>query len=152
MTDRRVFRWATTSARLLAGTLVAVGFVVAVVTAVSVPWPTVARQPVVVTATPAPSASVLTCTGGLLALGRELEDVGRVVTAAPQTVTSGVAAGAPAPVTLPLVPPTADGIAPPVSVVAEPVDGARTDVAASGSSTVTADDLRGFAASACRPG
>ncbi len=97
MSDRRVFRWATTSARLLAGTLVAVGFVVGVVTAVSVPWPTLGREPVAVTATPAPSASVLVCTGGLLALGRELEDVGRVVTAAPQTVTSGAAAEAPAP-------------------------------------------------------
>jgi hypothetical protein len=151
MSDRHAFRWASTSARLLAGTLVAAGFVVAVVTAVSVPWPTVTREPVAITATPAPSASVLTCTGGLLALGREVEDAGRVVTAAPQTVTSGVAAGVAEPMTVPLAPPTADGVAPPVSVLAEPVDGARTDVAASGSSTVTADDLRGFAASACRP-
>ena len=63
MSDRRVFRWATTSARLLAGTLVAVAFVVGVVTAVSVPWPTVAREPVAIEATPAPSASVLVCTG-----------------------------------------------------------------------------------------
>jgi hypothetical protein len=151
MSDRRVFRWATTSARLFAGTIVAVAFVVGVVTAVSVPWPTVDREPVAIDQAPAPAASVLVCTGGLLALGREAEDVGRVVTAAPQTVTSGVSAGAPAPSTSPLAPPTADGIAPPVAVVAEPADGARTDVAASGSSTVSADDLRGFAASACRP-
>ncbi|MGZ8804134.1 MAG: DUF5719 family protein [Microbacterium sp.] len=151
MTDRRVFRWATTSARLLAGTLVAVAFVVGVVTAVSVPWPTLAREPVAVSATPAPSASILVCTGGLLAIGRELEDVGRVVTAAPQTVTSGVGAGAPAPLTEPLVSPASDGTAPPTAVIAEPIDGSRTDVAASGSSSVSADDLRGFAASACRP-
>ena len=105
MSDRRVFRWATTSARLLAGTLVAAAFVIGVVTAVSVPWPTVAREPLAIEATPAPSASVLVCTGGLLALGRELEDVGRIVTAAPQTVTSGVAQGAPAPTTLPLARP-----------------------------------------------
>jgi len=151
MSDRRVFRWATTSARLLAGTLVAAAFVIGVVTAVSVPWPTVAREPIAVEATPAPSASVVVCTGGLLALGRELEDVGRIVTAAPQTVTSGVAQGAPDPTTQPLVSPAADGTAPPTSVVAQPNDGARTDVAASGSSTVSAEDLRGFAASACRP-
>ena len=151
MTDRRVFRWATTSARLLAGTLVAAAFVVAVVTAVSVPWPTVAREPVAIEATPAPSASVLVCTGGLLAIGREVEDVSRIVTAGPQTVTSGVAAGDPAPATLALTPPTSDGTAPPVSVIAEPVGGTRTDVAASGSSTVGDEDLRGFAASACRP-
>jgi hypothetical protein len=151
MSDRRVFRWANTSARLLAGTLVSVGFVVGVVTAVSVPWPTLTREPVAVTATPAPSASILVCTGGLLALGRELEDVGRVVTAAPQTVTAGVAADDPAPLTVPLASPASDGTAPPTAVVAEPVDGSRTDVAASGSSSVSADDLRGFAASACRP-
>lgn len=151
MSDRRVFRWATTSARLLAGTLVAIGFVVAVVTAVSLPWPTVAREPVEIDATPAPAASVLVCTGGLLALGRELEDVGRVLTAAPQTVTADVEGGAPAPITQPLTSPAADGTAPAVAIVAEPLDGTRTDVAASGSSTVVADDLTGFAASACRP-
>ncbi|WP_292824575.1 DUF5719 family protein [Microbacterium sp.] len=151
MSDRRVFRRATTSVRVLAGTLMAVAFVVAVVTAVSVPWPTVAREPVAVTATPAPSASILVCTGGLLALGRELEDAGRLVTAAPQTVTIGVAPGDPAPTTQPLGSPAADGTAPATAVVAEPIDGAQADVAASGSSTVSADDLRGFAASACRP-
>lgn len=151
MSDRRVFRWATTSARLLAGTLVAVAFVVGVVTAVSVPWPTLAREPVAVNVAPAPTTSVLVCNGGLLALGRELEDAGLVVTAAPQTVTSGVVPGDPAPSTQPLVPPSVDGTAPPTAVVAEPTDGARTEVAASGSSTVSADDLRGFAASACRP-
>jgi hypothetical protein len=151
MSDRRVFRWATTSARLLAGTLVAAGFVVAVVTAVSVPWPTVTREPVAIDQAPAPAASVLVCTGGLLALGREAEDVGQIVTAAPQTVVSGVPSGAPAPSSAPLASPTADGTAPPVTIVAEPADGVPTGVAAAGSSAVNAEDLRGFAASACRP-
>ena len=151
MSDRRVFRWATTSARLLVGTLVAIGFVIAVVTAVSLPWPTVARAPVAITAMPAPSASVVVCQGGLLALGRELEDVGRIVTAAPQTVTTGVAEGRPAPTSRSLTTPASDGTAPATAVVAEPMDGTRTDVAASGSSTIVADDLSGFAASACRP-
>ena len=67
MSDRRVFRWATTSARMLAGTLVAVAFVVAVVTAAAVPWPTLTHEPLRVEATPAPSDSVVACTGGLLA-------------------------------------------------------------------------------------
>jgi hypothetical protein len=151
MSDRRVFRWATTSARLLAGTLVAVAFVVGVVTAVSVPWPVVAREPVAVTAAPAPSASVLVCTGGLLALGREAADAGRIVTAAPQSITSGVGQGDPPPTEQPLASPAADATAPATSVVADPSGGERTDVAASGSATVEADDLRGFAASACRP-
>ncbi len=151
MSDRRVFRWATTGARLLAGTLVAVAFVVGVVTAVSLPWPTLTREPVAIEQAPAPSASVLVCTGGLLAVGREAEDAGRVITAAPQTVTSAVTPGGPDPSTVPLVPPTTDGTAPPVAIVAEPADDAPTDVAASGSSTAGADDLRGYAASACRP-
>lgn len=151
MSDRHVFRWATTGARLLAGTLAAAGFVVAVVTAVSLPWPTLAREPVAVAATPAPSASVAVCTGGLLALGRELDDAARVVTAAPQTVTSGVPAGDAPPATQPLTSPALDALSPASAVIAEPVDGARADVAASGSSTVAAEDLRGFAASACRP-
>ncbi|HWM15965.1 MAG TPA: DUF5719 family protein, partial [Microbacterium sp.] len=151
MSDRRAFRWAATSTRLLAGTLVAVGFVVAVVTGVSVPWPTLAREPIAVEATPEASASSVVCTGGLLALGRESEDVGRAVTAASQTVTSGVAEGHPAPAAHPLSSPVVDDIAPPTVVVAEPLDGVRSDVAASGSSTVVSEDLSGFAASACRP-
>lgn len=151
MSERRVFRWATTSARLLAGTLVLVAFVVGVVTSVSLAWPSVAREPVSIAVTPAPSASIVTCQGPLLGIGRELSDVGRVVTAAPQSVTSGTAAGSPAPREVALVGPAADDSVAPTAWVAEPQDRTRTDVAASGSSTVSADDLRGFAASACHP-
>ena len=46
------------------GTVVSVVAVVAVVTAVSVPWPTVTREPVSVPATPAPAATVIACDGG----------------------------------------------------------------------------------------
>ena len=70
MSDRRVFRWATTSARLLAGTLVAIGFVVAVVTAVSRAVADArARTGRDRRRRRRPAASVLVCTGGLLALG-----------------------------------------------------------------------------------
>lgn len=151
MSDRRAFRWATTSARLLAGTLVAIGFVIAIVTSVSIAWPTLTREPVQVAATPAPADTVLVCDGGLLAIGREAVDASRILTAAPQSVVSGVAQGDPAPTSAALSGPTIDGTSPPAAVVAAPADGARTDVAASGSATVSADDLRGFAASACRP-
>ncbi len=151
MSERRVFRWATTSARLLAGTLVLVAFVIGVVTSVSLAWPSVTREPVSVAVTPAPSASVVTCQGPLLGIGRELSDVGRLVTAAPQSVTSGTAAGAPAPREVSLAGAANDDAADPTAWIAEPQDRTVTDVAASGSSTVSADDLRGFAASACRP-
>ena len=58
MSDRRVFHWATTSTRLLAGTAVSAVAAVAVVTAVSVPWPTLTREPLSISTLPAPSASV----------------------------------------------------------------------------------------------
>ena len=151
MSDGHGFRWATTGARLLAGTLVTVAFVVGVVTAVSVPWPTVAQQPVRVAASPTPAASVVACEGGLLALGRELEQAGRLVTAAEQSVTAGAPADRAAPGQRVLATTVEDGLSAPAVVTAEPQNRMRTDVAASGAASVSADDLRGFAASACRP-
>lgn len=151
MSDRRAFRLATTGARLLTGTLVAAGFAVAVVTAISLPWPVVAHDPVRVDATPEPSASVVVCDGPILAIGRRAEDAAGLSVAAPAAVTSGVAAGsAPAEATeLTTVDvPGATGI--PVYTTA-PVGEARVDVAAASSATVAADDLAGFTASDCGP-
>jgi Family of unknown function (DUF5719) len=150
MSENRPFRWAATSARLLAGTIVLIIFVVGVVTAVSVPWPTLTREPVQIAATPAPADSVMACDGGLLAVGRELDQTGRLVTAAPQSVTGGVAAGS-EPIVQTLRTTVDDGLSAPQVLTAEPENRTRTDVAASGSATVIAEDLRGFAASACRP-
>jgi hypothetical protein len=149
MSDRPDFRWATTGARLLTGTLVAAGFSIAVVTAVSIPWPTVVREPVRIVATPDPSASVVACSGPLLALARNAEDAAELTVAAPQNVTPGVREGDPEPEESTLETVVADPA--PQTFVAQPVDGRRVDVAASGSSIVAADDLAGFAASACRP-
>ncbi len=148
MSDRRMFRWAT-SARLLTGAIVATGAVVAVVAGVTVPWPTVVREPVVITATPDAAATVLTCTGPLLALGRDADAPDELAPAAVQRVTAGTQADAEPPVEseLEAEPPT---IAP-RTFTAPPQDGGRVDVAATGSATVAADDLEGFAASACRP-
>ena len=93
MSDRLPFRWATTGTRVLAGTLVAAGFVVATVTAVALPWPTVTREPVSIVAVPAPEANVLACDGALLVQGRDAAAAGSLTAAAPQAVTSGVRAG-----------------------------------------------------------
>lgn len=149
MSDRRPFRWATTGARMLAGTLVATGFVVAVVTGVALPWPTLTHQPVEVTATPAPGATVLACSGSLLALGRDAAAAQTVSVAAAQSVTSGVRDGAPPLAETPLQPAVPDSLV--SSLRAEPDGRTRTDAAATGSSTVSAEDLNGYAASACRP-
>ena len=149
MSDRRTFRWATTGARVLSGTLVAAAFVVAVSTAVAVPWPTLTREPVTVTATPAPEARVLACAGSLLALGRDAASAGSIAASASQELTVGVRQGSPPPVETQLLTPVPGAAA---SVfTAEPQNRTRTDVAATGSSTVSAEDLAGFAASPCRP-
>lgn len=151
MSDRRVFRWATTSARVLVGTVVAAGAVVGVVTAISVPWPTLAREPVSIEATPAPAASTVACDGGLLVQARDLDAAGAIEVAAVQTVTSGVLPEAPEPVTVQLGAPDVTGGVGPLAFTAEPGPTGRTDLAASGSAVAAFDDLAGFAASVCRP-
>jgi uncharacterized cupredoxin-like copper-binding protein len=148
MSDRRIFRWATTSARLLIGTLVAIIAVIAVVTAVSVPWPTVVREPLSLAATPAPAASIVACDGALLSIGRDPTDADALAVAAPQSVISGAAEGGD-PREERLY--TTDVGPGPLAFVAPPFDDHAVDVAATGAATVAADDLAGFAASACRP-
>jgi hypothetical protein len=151
MSDRRVFRWATTSARVLVGTVVAAASVVGVVTAISIPWPTLAREPVSIEATPAPAASTVSCDGGLLVQARDLDAAGAIEVAAVQTVTSGVLPGSPEPATAQLgAPDVASGLGP-LAFTAEPGPTGRTDLAASGSAVAAFDDLAGFAASVCRP-
>ncbi|NLP83900.1 large extracellular alpha-helical protein [Microbacterium sp. CFH 90308] len=151
MSDRRVFRWATTSARLLIGTIVSVAAVILVVTAISLPWPTLTREPVSVSAMPAPAASTVACDGALLSLGRDPRDAASLAAAAPQTVTSGVTGGAPEADEQRLDAAGVSGGLGPLAFTAQPLERERVDVAAAGASTVSADDLRGFAASACRP-
>ncbi|MDN3496426.1 DUF5719 family protein [Planococcus sp. APC 4015] len=151
MSDRRVFRWASTSARMLVGSVVAIGAVVAVVTAVSIPWPTLAREPVAVVATPAPASTVLSCDGGLLVAGRDLTEAGALQQAAPQTVVIGAAPDAPVPDSQALSSADVPGADGPTVVTAEPSTTGRTDLAAAGSATAASDDLVGFSASACRP-
>ncbi|MFS0733651.1 DUF5719 family protein [Microbacterium sp. 1P10UB] len=149
MSDRRGFRWATTGARLVGGTVAAAGFVVLVVTAVAAPWPTTAREPVSVQAAPAPADTVVSCTGGLLALGRDARDPARLTVAAAPSVTVGTPNGAAAPpeTTLSGSGALSSGG---TAYTAPPENGARVDVAAAASAVATDDDLRGFAASACR--
>ncbi|MDY0909018.1 DUF5719 family protein [Microbacterium sp. CFBP9034] len=151
MSDRRVFRWATTSTRLLAGTVVSAAAVVAVVTAISVPWPTLTKEPVSISAVPAPAASVIACDGPLLSIGRDLTSVESIAVASPQSLTSGVSADAAPPQEQVLqVEGMASGEGPAV-FTAPPEARTRVDVAAAGAVTIAADDLAGFAASACRP-
>ncbi|MEV8266676.1 DUF5719 family protein [Microbacterium sp. NPDC076911] len=151
MSDRRPFRLATSSTRMLAGTLVSVAAVVAVVTAISLPWPTLAHEPVQVEALPAASDSVLVCDGGLVSIGVDAADAAGLALAATQSVTSGVLAGFPEPLEESLQSSVSSGENGPLAFTAEPQNRVRTDVAASGATTVTTEDLSGYAASACQP-
>lgn len=148
MSDRRVFRWATSSARLLIGTAVSICAAIAVVTAVWLPWPTLARSPLEVTATPAPAASMIVCDGALLSIGRDPTDADAVQVAVPQSVVGGVAEGEPADEERLETVDVGEG---PVAFVAQPVGDEAVDIAATGSATAAEPDLAGFAASACRP-
>lgn len=150
MTDRRLFRLATTSARLLAGTVVAAVFATAVVTAVAVPWPTAARAPLSVVVDPAPAETVVVCAGPLLVLGADPERADALSVAAAQEVVFGapVAGAIPAESTL-----TADSVAESDGVAVfsvQPEGRAASEVAASGSAAVIGDELVGFAASGCQ--
>lgn len=144
MSDRRLLRWATTSARVVVGTGIAVASVVAVTLGVAAVWPSHTTERVAVTATPAPSAVTVACDGPLLALGRVVEQAGEYAIAAEQDVVaqpSDSGAGQ-------LAGPAGSA---PRTVTALPESGATPVVAAAGSASVSASDLTGFAASACRP-
>ncbi|SIT88862.1 DUF5719 family protein [Microbacterium sp. RU33B] len=151
MSDRRFLRLASTSARLLIGTVVSVAAVVAVVTAVSLPWPVVERAPLSIQATPEPGDTIAVCDGPLLALGRQSQAAAELSLAASATVTAGVAEGASAATESRLESPNVTNADPVPVFTAAPEDGVRSDVAASSSASVRSDDLAGFAASACRP-
>ncbi len=151
MTDRRrVLVWAATSTRLIVGTAVGVAVVLAVVIGVAAPWPTLAATPISVSATPAASDTVVACAGGLVALGRNSLDASELALAAEQSVVSAADDAEVESDTLSLSP-SIDGDAGASVYSAAPSGGSATDVAAAGSAAVDADDLRGFAASACRP-
>lgn len=151
MSDRRYLRLASTGARMLVGTIVSAAFVVAVVTAVSVPWPTVERSPVRVEAEPAPADTIVSCNGGLLVLGREAQQASAISLAASSAVTVGAGEADSAPTEKVLASPDvvdSDGV-PVFSAQAD--SDVRAAVAAASSSVVSSDDLAGFAASGCRP-
>jgi len=132
------------------GAVVSVLVVVGTFVLVTTPFPEIARPTLSLTTRPEAATSVLSCAGPVFAAGRNSEDAAAVQVAAPQSVVSATSAGASAPAQGQVASAVPDG--PPVeSFSAAPVDRMRTDIAAAGSSRVDADDLAGFAASACTP-
>ncbi|MDQ1083281.1 MULTISPECIES: DUF5719 family protein [Microbacterium] len=149
MSDRRLVRYAATSARLVAGAAVAAAAVVGTVAAIAAPWPQYTAEPVRLQTTPAPSDTVLACDGPLLALGRSADSASGLSAAAASDIVSGPADAAASTGSLSGATGSSDGDAPVLS--AAPRDGAPTAIAAATSATAASDDLVGFAASACRP-
>lgn len=149
MSDRRLARWASTSARVVAGSAVAAAVVVGTVAGIAAPWPTRVAEPVRVQVTPAPSDTVLACDGPVFALGRTAESAGALSVAGAQETVAGPD-GAGVDVST-LVGATADGSGDATVFRAPPLDRVATPYAAAGSTTVASADLIGFSASACRP-
>lgn len=139
----RLGRWATTSARVTLGAGVAAVAVVGAVTAIAAPWPSMTSVPVAVDAAPSPSAVTVACAGPLLSLSGVVTQGGDAAVVADQQLvsTAGTDAGVLA----------ADGGATTAAFTAAPVDGVRAALAAAGSASADSENLRGYAASACRP-
>ncbi|MFT3798461.1 DUF5719 family protein [Microbacterium sp.] len=135
----------TTTGRLIAGAVVTAAAVVIGIGAVLAPLPGHARDAVTVAAQPSATTSVATCAGPVLATARDSAQAALLSDAAAQAVTASEAAGSARRLAAPDV---ADGTGP-ASFRAAPTGDEPTDIAAAGSSALEADDLRGFAASAC---
>ncbi|WP_425840739.1 DUF5719 family protein [Microbacterium sp. PA5] len=138
--------------RVGAGIAVAALFAAAIPAAALAPWPAAVREPVAVTALPEPTASLVSCAGPILAVGRDATDAALLTDAAGQDVAAATAPGQPDAAAARLASPDVSGGAGPDALSAEPREGTRTDLAAAGSATVADEDLAGFAASACAPG
>ncbi|MFT4050914.1 MAG: DUF5719 family protein [Microbacterium sp.] len=134
--------------RVAAGVVVAAASVLVAGLLVTGGIPGFTVDAVSVSAQPPATASVSTCAGPLLATGRDSTQADLLTDAAAQTVSSTAAGGATVSQSLLAAADVSNGSGP-VSLTAEPVDGARTDLAAAASAVVADDDLAGFAASAC---
>lgn len=119
------------------------------------PWPAVsptgagAAAAPTVDVTPAAGRTVLACDGPLLALGRDSADASRLDAAADMVTTAGAASGDGPVEDVDLELPDVGTAA---SVTQDADDGAPVSVAAAASASLEQDDLRGYAASSCRPG
>lgn len=150
MSSRTPGRAVATGARLIAGAVVSAACVTGVAVAIPAAWPTVRNSPAHTTITPVAGDTLLSCAGSFLALGRDATQASRLsVAATPQLVSGAAGATTLTPANLGM-----SGVAGGDSVPgfrAPPEDRKPAQAAAAQSLTVSADDLAGFAASACRP-
>ncbi|UXW84836.1 DUF5719 family protein [Microbacterium azadirachtae] len=150
MSSRTSTRVVATGARLVAGAIVSAACVAGAVIAVPAAWPTVEHTAQHATITPVAGDTLLSCAGSFLALGRDASQASQLsVAATPQVVRGAAGSASLDAIELGMTGVLDDQAAPGFSAAPEGRKPAL--VAAAQSLTVTADDLAGFAASACRP-
>lgn len=150
MSRKTSTRVVATGARLIAGVVVSAACVAGAAVAVPAVWPTVSESPARATITPVAGDTLLSCAGSFLALGRDASQASQLsVAATPQLVSGAAGSASLSPIRLGMSDVLDDGGAPGFS--APPQDRKPALAAAAQSLTVSADDLAGFAASACRP-
>lgn len=135
--------------RMIVGGVVAALAAAGAVALVLTTLPGYAVDPVSVSARPPASASLATCTGPLIASGRDSTNASLLTDAAAQTVTSAAADGVDGVAESTLAASDVTDGAGPASLTIAPDGDESIDLAAAGSARVAADDLRGFAASSC---
>ena len=150
MSKPNAVRIATTGARLVAGAVVSAACIVGAVVAIPAAWPTVAHDPGRTAVTPIAGDTLLTCAGPFLAIGRDASQASQLTVAGTPTLVSGAASGSALTSSEIALSGIADAHAAEM-FTASPNGSAPAQVAAAESMTVAADDLSGFAASACRP-
>lgn len=142
-------RAASTVGRGIVGGALSLVAVSAVVGATLVPWPTVGGEAPSIDVSPEASATVLSCDGPLLAVGRDASAFSDMTAVADESVTFATGAG-----TDPIVEPLQTSVSDatdPDRYVLEPSGRDSEALAAAASAEVRDADLAGFAASACRP-
>ena len=148
MTQNRAVRVVATSARLLAGAIIAVGCVAGVVAAVALPWPGIANEPAQVAVTPSVGDTTLVCNGSFRAIGRDTQNAQQMSPAGRPDVT--VDSNGPREDSELAVSDMTGDAGGPQRFVGSAEQGGASLVGAAESVTIGADDLKGLAASACR--
>lgn len=148
MSQKRAIRVVATSARLMAGAIIAVGCVAGVTAAVALPWPAVTNEPAQVAVTPSAGDTTLVCNGPFRAIGRDSQNAQQMSPAGRPDVT--VDSNGPredSSIAISDLSGESDG---PQRFVGSAEHGGSSLVAAAESVAIAADDLKGLAASACR--
>ncbi|MGO2745876.1 DUF5719 family protein [Microbacterium sp.] len=147
MIQKRAIRVVATSARLLAGTVIAVACVAGVIAAVALPWPGAASEPAQVDVTPTAGDTTLVCTGDFRAVGRNSLDAAQQMPAGTPDLTVDSNGSREDSV---LAAPELSDTDGPQRFVGSAEQGGAALVAAAESIAFTSEDISGLAGAACR--